>query len=119
PDGWHHQECAHAGVGEQARIDQAGELVLVTSRLELRNIADQRGADSEIEDAVIPGQGKNQDPQAKSFVAKMMQDERRQEEADRYVDGKAAPARNNVLQGAAGQAHGRAVRSAEAGSKSG
>jgi hypothetical protein len=74
-------------------------LIFVADGLELRNVANQRGPDSEIEDAIVAGHGEDQNPQAKGFVPEMMQDKWREKKADGDIHRQASPTRRNILQG--------------------
>ena len=63
------------GVGEERRIDELGEFFAIVGGCVLGNVTNDRGAYAEIEQTVVSGDRKNQDPDSKSRVAKMMQDE--------------------------------------------
>src|ERR1035438_10732330 len=67
---------ADATVAEQAGVDQLSEVFNVVDGGEFRDIAHYRGTDPEIEQAVIAGNGKNQNPDTGGGVAQLVQDER-------------------------------------------
>jgi hypothetical protein len=96
--GQRHAHHANAGVGKQGGVDELSELFAIARSRVLGNVANDGGADAEIEQAVVAGHGEDQHPDSESSVAQVMQNERRKENADHHVDGKREPARSDVLQ---------------------
>src|ERR1700722_4234949 len=93
----HQQNGAQAAVDEQAGIDEPRQLRLVASGMKFGDVTNQRRSDAEVEDAVVTGQRKNQDPESEGIVPEMMQDERREKEADGDVHRQACPTRGYVF----------------------
>ena len=96
--GQHHTHHTDAGVAEKSGIDELREFFAIASRRVLGNVANDGGADAEVEQAVVTGHGEDQHPDSESRITQVMQDERRKENADQYVDGERGPARTHVLQ---------------------
>ena len=80
-----HAESANAAVGEQAGVDELGKILNVVSGGEFRNVAHNRRADTEVEEPVVAGDGKDEDPDAERGVAQPVQNKGRQENADGNV----------------------------------
>ena len=70
---------------------------MVFGRSELGNIANDGGADAEIEETVITRKRKNENPDAESGVSQTVQNEWRQEESNYYIDAQGKPIRTYVL----------------------
>ena len=81
-----------------------------------RNVA---RADSEIEDSVVAGYGKDQNPQATDFVAEMVLDKWREKKADGDVHRQASPTQSNIVQGPGFQTHSGLSDFCQAGARAG
>ena len=87
-----HAQQSNACVGEHGRVEQAADFFEIARRRVFRNVADDRRANAEIENAVVTGEGKNQYPDAECRVSQAMQNEGREKHADQNVDSKREPA---------------------------
>jgi hypothetical protein len=74
-----------------------GKLFAIICRRILGDVTNDRGADSEIEQAVVAGYGKDEHPDSERGVAQAVNDKWRKEDADDNIDGERRPARADVL----------------------
>ena len=93
-----HAYHANAGVAEQRGVDEVGKIFPIVSGGVLGNVANDGGANAEIEKTVVAGYGEDHHPDPEAGIAQVMQDERRKENADHHVDRERGPARANVFQ---------------------
>src|SRR5262249_26179066 len=69
---------AYTGVGEHGAVEQRGNLFNVVRSSVFRDVANDRGADAEIKNAVVAGYRKDENPDPERGIAQSVENERRE-----------------------------------------
>ena len=94
-----YQRCRQTDtrIRRQAGIEKLRQSLPILHRGQLGDVANHRRTYAKIEDSVIAGDGKDQDPNTKSGVSEPMQNERRQKKPNDDIDSEAEPAGTDVF----------------------
>jgi hypothetical protein len=86
-------ENTEATVGKERGVDQFRKVFDIVSCREFRDVADDGRADSEIEQSIITGNGKDERPDTERCVAEPVNDDGRQEQTYKNVATQRKPGR--------------------------